>query len=483
MLAAKPKHCGSGGIIGSLRKKERRLKPTLAVVLILALIGAALFVVVVKYEGTPPAVTLDLPSPEVSAERKIPLSVSDEKSGLRLLRVAIRQADREVTLLERRFAPGDFIGGGRVKQEAAEVSIDPKQLDVEDGEATLIVDVRDYAWRRWWNGNRTRLERPITIDTHPPDIRVLSRSHNMVQGGSGLVIYSLSEACPRHGVAVGENFFPGVSAQGVFDGHDLLVNFAFVALGHEQGKGTHLFVEAEDRAGNGATSGFRNHLRSKDFRKDTIAISDAFLQQKLGEFARQIPEDYADTPVRRFLWVNRELRARNYQAFAEIARNSDPTRHWEGAFLRLPNSARRASFADRRVYTYEGQEIDRQTHLGIDLASLAQAPVPAANHGRVAFQGSIGIYGKTVVLDHGFGLFSTYSHLSSFNVSEGGKVSKGDVIGYTGMTGLAGGDHLHFGILIHNTFVNPVEWWDPTWIEHNITNKIEDVRTDLRYLK
>jgi len=57
-------------------------------------------------------------------------------------------------------------------------------------------------------------------------------------------------------------------------------------------------------------------------------------------------------------------------------------------------------------------------------------------------------------------------------------VSKGAIIGNTGITGLAGGDHLHFGMIIHNTFVTPVEWWDAAWIRKNITVKIKAVKED-----
>ena len=112
---------------------------------------------------------------------------------------------------------------------------------------------------------------------------------------------------------------------------------------------------------------------------------------------------------------------------------------------------------------------------GLDLASIAHSPVPASNRGKVVFVGYLGIYGKTVMIDHGFGLFSTYSHLSAFDVKQGQMVSKGDIIGRTGSTGMAGGDHLHFGILVHNTFVNPVEWWDSAWIKNNISSKLETV--------
>ena len=146
-------------------------------------------------------------------------------------------------------------------------------------------------------------------------------------------------------------------------------------------------------------------------------------------------------------------------------------KHWQGVFMRLPRSATRAGFGDKRTYHYGGKRVDQQTHLGIDLASISNSPVPAANAGKVVYAQRLGIYGRTVVIDHGWGLFSMYAHLNSFEVKEGELVQKGDIIGSTGTSGLAGGDHLHFSVLVQGVFVNPLEWWDPTWIQNNITNK------------
>ena len=156
-------------------------------------------------------------------------------------------------------------------------------------------------------------------------------------------------------------------------------------------------------------------------------------------------------------------------------KTTDTTKRWSGKFLRMPAAAKQAGFADHRTYKYNGKIIDHQVHLGLDLASVAHAPVPAANNGVVAFSGLLGIYGKTVLIDHGFGLFSMYSHLNRSDVSKGQEVSKGEILGRTGSTGLAGGDHLHFSILVNNTFVNPIEWWDADWIKNNILSKLEAV--------
>ncbi len=135
-----------------------------------------------------------------------------------------------------------------------------------------------------------------------------------------------------------------------------------------------------------------------------------------------------------------------------------------------------ARFGDKRFYYYKGKIIDEQTHMGVDLASLASSKVGAVNNGRVIFADRLGIYGLTVVLDHGQGLASTYSHLSNITVKPEQTVSKGDVIALTGQTGLAGGDHLHFGIMVNGLFVNPIEWWDNHWIQDNVIRKLAAIK-------
>jgi murein DD-endopeptidase MepM/ murein hydrolase activator NlpD len=90
----------------------------------------------------------------------------------------------------------------------------------------------------------------------------------------------------------------------------------------------------------------------------------------------------------------------------------------------------------------------------------------------VIYADRLGIYGFTVVLDHGQGLSSVYGHLSRIDVTLGQEVKKGEPLGLTGQTGLAGGDHLHFSIMVNGVYVNPIEWWDPNWIEDNIHKKL-----------
>lgn len=445
----------------------------LVLLLLVLCIIPGIWVMVVKLEGEKPRIKTPFSQAAVGGGQELRFTATDEKNGLRSLTVSLTQKQKTVDLFQRDFPPANFLGKGGVHEATAKVRIDAQKLKIDEGEATLRAVAQDYAWRRWGHGNKTVWEQTVQIDTRPPRIAVLSTAHNLRQGGAGLVIYRLSEPCPQSGVLVGKEFFPG--RKGPFSDPNIFL--AFIALAFDQPKDIQALVQATDLAGNRSQVGFAHYFRERKFDKDIIHLSDGFLEKKMPEFGAVQPVENAPNPlVGKFLTVNREYRKKNTAQLRAATEQSDPTMHWRGEFIRLPGSARRASFADYREYLYKEELIDEQTHMGVDLASIQQAPIPAANAGRVAFVGNLGIYGNTAVIDHGLGLFSVYSHLSSFAVTADQMVEKDQTIGRTGETGMAGGDHLHFGMLIHQTFVNPVEWWDGRWIRHNITDKIEAVR-------
>jgi murein DD-endopeptidase MepM/ murein hydrolase activator NlpD len=320
----------------------------------------------------------------------------------------------------------------------------------------------------------------VVIDTVPPRLQVLTSQHNVSKGGVGLVIYKLDEENVQSGVRVGENFFPGYS--GVFN--DPMVITALFALDHTQGPDTRLVVEARDPAGNETKRGFYHYIKDKNFRPDTLRISDGFLDFKMPDFDLGPKEGQFLTEhnplLAKFLYINETLRRQNVATVLKVPSDTRAELMWEGRFSRLPGAANRARFADKRSYKYNGNVISHSTHLGIDLASTANAPVGAANNGRVIMAENAGIFGNTIIIDHGLGLASLYAHLSQMNVAKGDMVKKDDIIGRTGLTGLAGGDHLHFSMMLHNVFINPVEWWDAAWIKNNITSKIETVKSQIQ---
>ena len=431
------------------------------------------WIMVGKLEGKKPSILIKSPSQYIGKSQTLSVTVADAQSGVRKVWIGLVKDGKETVLLQKHLPSAGIIGGGEKREASFDIKIEPESLGITDGKAILRMVAKDFSWRSWFSGNTTYLEKDVIIDTKPPGLDILTRVHNVSQGGTGLVIYRLSEPCLNSGVAVGESYFPGYT--GYFKDKNLFM--AFFALNYKQGPGTNIFVKATDFAGNNTRAGFPYYIKKRGFKKVDIKISDRFLNWKMPEFNIDVSPDSEKPMVDKFLKVNRELRYSNGRQMLEIVSETDKKLYWSGAFLRLPNSARKANFADHRNYKYKDHIIDQQVHLGIDLASVAHSPVPASNNGKVVFTGFLGIYGKTVVIDHGFGLFSTYSHLSAFDVKQGQAVSKGEVIGRTGSTGLAGGDHLHFGIIVHNTFVNPVEWWDATWIKNNISTKIETIKS------
>jgi len=110
------------------------------------------------------------------------------------------------------------------------------------------------------------------------------------------------------------------------------------------------------------------------------------------------------------------------------------------------------------------------------LASFAHAPIKAANRGKVIYAADLGIYGNCIVIDHGMGVQSLYAHLSSIEVKVGTMVDQAQELGKSGETGMAGGDHLHFTMLVNGHMVNPIEWWDPHWIQDRIIRKLTEAR-------
>ncbi len=426
-----------------------------------------------RLEGKPPTVSLLPVVPvAVGAGTELTVAVEDAQTGVGRLRVDLLQSGREVRLLEE--APGSVGPFGREKtpRMVRKVGLDPRALGLAEGPAVLRILAEDASWRRFGRGNAVEHRFDIRIDTHPPGIVNRGSPTTVAPGGTGLAVYRLTEPCPTSGVRVNEEFFPGFG--GLFP-EDPLLHLAFFALPHDAAALPSILLEAVDEAGNRAQIRFPAFFRKRTFRRDAIPVTDAFIRQILPEF-EGLPLPAEASLKEKFLWINRDLREENYRAITAVTRRSRPEMLWEGAFLRMPNSAQRAGFAERRTYLYGDRPIDQQDHLGIDLASTAQAPVPAANAGVVAFVGPMGIYGRTILIDHGLGLFTMYAHLSATAVSPGERVAREQILGHTGTTGLAAGDHLHFSVLVHHRFVDPIEWWDPHWIREHVLQKIEAAR-------
>jgi murein DD-endopeptidase MepM/ murein hydrolase activator NlpD len=411
-----------------------------------------------RFEGQSPQIALK-PDTDVIGAGPVEILISDKGTGLKSIEVKLGDA----TVASEQFAQP--VGDKTISLEIR------KLTGIKEGPAQLRVVARDASLFR---GNEAVLQKSLTVDITPPTINLVADDRYVNFGGVGAIVYQPSPDTVASGVKIGNHFFPGT--KGAIKGHPDRF-FVLFAHAYDTDPKAKAMLVATDKAGNSREMPLVYELKDFRYRKSTIAVSDAFLQGKVAPLvtdaaARQgAPKDV-------FVAVNRKLRKENEDKITEITRKASPSILWKGAFVQLSNSKVEANFADQRTYTYNGEQVDTAYHLGYDLSVTKHYPVEAANSGAVAFAGDLGIYGNTVILDHGLGLFTLYSHLSQIDAKVGDKIEQKQILGRTGETGLAAGDHLHYGVYLHGVAVLPVEWWDSKWIADNIAPKLEGMSGD-----
>lgn len=430
--------------------------------------GAAAFFLF--FEGGQPQLELTSPDRYLGKNGMITFTGRDMKSGLKNMSLKITQGDLVKELYREDFPRSGFTGMIGVPEKQVKVPFNPAETGFKDGPAQLTLQVNDYSLRGFLKGNRSVVIKDMEIDTTPPKLSILHSERYINPGGSGIAIYRSADADIHTGVMINDVFHPGFP---VGDGRDDTY-ICFFALPYSANNIDSSFVVAEDPAGNQVKLPFSPTFKPKKYQQDRINVSDGFLNKKIPEFGQHYPQ-MAGSMVEQYLFTNNEVRIQNNQKISDLCKSPNPQRMWEEKFQRMPGSTR-AGFADHRTYYYGGKPIDRQVHLGIDLASTRKANVRAAEKGVIIFADYLGIYGNMVMVDHGQGVFSLYSHLSQINSSVGDTVDTATVIGLTGTTGMAGGDHLHFSVLVNGVFVTPKEWWDQHWIDVTIEDPLTESR-------
>jgi murein DD-endopeptidase MepM/ murein hydrolase activator NlpD len=347
------------------------------------------------------------------------------------------------------------------------VTVESTARGLKEGSATLEVWGSDDFWRPLRLSERALLSQPVTIDLTPPRVEVMGATRYVSPGGALLVAFRAADAA-QVDVSVGPRIFPSFA----YGPPERGARIALIALPYDFARGTPLTVTARDEAGNTTTRVVPAELKPRPFPKDTITITDALLQAKVPELLPQHPP--SQSLVDGFLVINRDQRRQAEEEKLKIGAKTADKPLWDGPFVQPRNTKVFSNFAETRTYVYQGRTIDTQVHVGFDLASTRQSPVPAANAGQVAFAGPLTIYGNTVIVDHGLGLQTLYAHLSSIDVKPGDTVTKGQALGRTGTTGLAVGDHLHFEVLVAGVSVTPIEWWDGKWIRDRLNKPLKE---------
>ena len=444
----------------------RSFKRNILILVAILICIAGFILIKMIFEGSSPVIEISTDVKFLTKETPVTINVSDKGRGLRRIEVVMNQEGKVFKLLDKRFPSKGFLNLKGEHKFHKVILVDPKRLPLSQGKIEIKISAWDYSKRRGGDGNIAVKSIGITVDTVPPVISPLSRLNYVRRGGAGLILYRVSSDTAENGVYVDKWFFQGFEPQKVNN-----IRLCYFGIPVKASRNPSLYIWARDIAGNETKTNFNYRIKERRFRKRKITLSDRFIEHVVEYFSgTDMPEQ--DSDIDKYLFINREIRKRNHEKIKKLCSQSVSERLWECPWLRMKNSATMANFGDIRYYYYKGEKIDEQTHMGVDLASLSHAPVPASNRGRVIFADKLGIYGNAVIIDHGQGILSLYGHMSSIIVQKGQMVEKGDIIGYTGQSGLAGGDHLHFAIMINGVFVNPVEWWDPHWIQDNIERKL-----------
>lgn len=438
------------------------LKVAVKILLTILIVIIVLPVVLLLAFSDTPEVRLDASATSIGRATPLAIEVSDPH-GIRHLAVSIKQNGMsyragEITQPARRIFWRHDVADSVLNVVAGTKSIP----QLKDGKARLIIEAASDDFL----GKTGRLERDVTVVTQPPTLTVDSDEHYLYLGMADLVTFNVGGYWTEAGVRVGNETFRGWPMP---DGKPGL--FSLFAFAWNMPAGTTPLVYATNPAGNEVTAPMAFEFPKKEqpkYRVRDLQIDDRFMEKVVNELD---PNGSGDL-VARFVKINGEMRRENNKTLSDLRLKTEPRFLWSEPFLQQHNSKVESSFADVRNYIYRGKKIDQQVHLGYDLSITQHVGVEASNDGRVIYAAPLGIYGNCIVLDHGYGLQTIYGHLSEIAVHEGDMVKRGQIMGKSGQTGMAGGDHIHFSMQLEGVQIDPKEWWDSHWIKDHIAKRV-----------
>jgi murein DD-endopeptidase MepM/ murein hydrolase activator NlpD len=424
-------------------------------------LAAALFFMPM-FEKNPPKIEA-LTNGYTNLKNPIVVKISDDR-GLKSYEVYLIRNNQKELLIKGENLP-------------KEVTLKIKLPRVKAKEIDLEIVATDTSKWHFFSGNKTIKNIHLIVDKIAPDAQVVNNSYAIGRGGSALAIVKVKDNNL-------ENAYILVNDKYKFKLTPFVKENYYIALiaWPVNEKSFEAKLIATDLAGNKVKEHIPYFWRTKGIYKPKnvkIKISDKFINQVAIRVLEKMQMDVPDDPVEIFKMVNEKIRKLNEKEIFNITRNvyeDKISSFFIRRFNPLPGSAKRADFGEIRHYLYKGREISKAIHKGVDLAKVRRAKIYSSNNGIVVASHYIGIYGNTLIIYHGLGLYSLYGHTSEFLVKKGDRVTKGDVIARTGATGAVFGDHLHFGIYVQGYPVQPLEWMDSHWIKSNILNVINEAK-------
>jgi murein DD-endopeptidase MepM/ murein hydrolase activator NlpD len=388
-----------------------------------------------------------------SAIKSYDVKISDGKNSLIVANELILEANQTDRIIKIEYPTKPVKG----------VRLDPKSNSFK-----LIVTATDRSNWGFFQGNRVIKDIFVEIDYKQPTVNILSNSYSVTQGGSGLVIFQVKDESLKdfYLEAEGKKFKVIPYKK---DGY-----YASLIAWPFNQENFSAKIIAEDMAGNKRLVNIPFYTKARKYKVSWIKARDHFIDGKISDLANSDPQ-YAliKERVEKLKAINEDMRKANEKLIHALSEKvSDKMLHeWKiKPFYPLRNAAKVASYGDERHYYYgdKSNEISQSYHVGLDMASTKMAQILTSNAGRVVYSNYNGIYGNMPMIDHGMGLFTIYGHCSNILVQEGEDVEDGTPIAQTGISGLALGDHLHFGVLVQGIEVRPEEWMDRKWIRDNI---------------
>ncbi len=404
------------------------------------------------------------------------IRVSDSGAGLDEVKVRGQQARRKFDLLTK------FYQQGALKEDIVELNVAGQEQGLREGSVTVTISVFD---RSFFN-NKAVKTLEIPVDYRKPRLEVLSAQHNANEGGVEFAFYKLMDGTAvNSGVQVGDIRFPGYPAK-LLDREfenmpEVYFSFFAVPAGFRPPASGNIAAFASNRVGNTNLTSFYYHITLRRFRTDVMNLPSYTVRTKLEEILTNTDGDPENLPLdagglaAKLKSMQNSFYTRLSDQFRKFELSTVRGQLWRVPFQRPVGGALRAGFGEKIDYFCDGIEAGSEEHAGLDLASPLRSSVFAVNEGQVVLASYFGLYGNTVVIDHGFGLFSLYAHLSSFRVKAGDRILSGTEIGRTGMSGFSDSDHLHFEMRLGKVPVNPVEWWDTRWINDHIIAKTHGI--------
>ncbi len=450
-------------------------------VLTALIILATIFYIVYEYtpliKGNKIEITVKSPNKYFSKYKDITINISDKNAGIKDISVQIVSMNTIIKLYSKTIED-NFIKNFNINFRTNKI--------IPSGKAVLVVRVTDYSKNNFLRGFEKTVKKDIIVDSKKPVVHLLSGIDRIRITGTALAIYYAKDSNLKD-VYVGVSHdgvvdkFKAFNASSLFNKKNVYLSFFTYRLSKNKNYSTDIY--AIDKAGNITKVHIPVYYSDMRPRKSKIKITDSFIKNKVLAIMDNENIPHKATLLDDFLYVNNVVRKQDTEKIKRACQKSVPQFLWRGRFEQLHYSKVTATFADKRFYYYKGKLVDIKYHMGYDLASIRNAKINAANNGIVVFEGYLGVYGNATIIDHGFGIFTLYGHQREFLVKVGDRVRKGQYIGITDTTGLAGGDHLHFDVLVDGYYVNPIDWWDPHWIKTHITSVIKEARTRLSLLE